>query len=424
MRKKKRNSNNQQGSNGFDHVGADSDFYSSSPVERPLYEDRINSDSSRVRKTARHQAASGRRKEAVDIREKMALIAILRAGIILVLLVIMFFLLQKGISIYEENVRLETQSAPMPSPVMQEVAVADDIDLSEQSSGTVAFSGRVESWKETQRLVRSASDLLLRDNIDQAIERCQEALRLDPFHLGALELLGGLYMGKGMFVEAVNTYIRLLSMEPDREEFQLALLKALDAYGDPEASIEVAHWYQDENTYNEEVQRCLANAYFLQESFNEAAEAYDRVLKDSPKDLEALEHQAVAYMRMNEFEKALVPLSKLVSIKFRDPICYKRIAICYAQLERGQECVQVLGKSAHLFGPDTIVMWVQDPQMDPIRRNRAFQSLVDRVGDEEFRKYLEQMADSMKQKSTEEVLPQLELPETETIDTGILRRDR
>ncbi len=421
--KRKKQSGNHKGSSGFDQLATHSDFYTGSPTERPLYSERPESDPNRVRKTARHQAVTGRRKEPVDAREKAALIAILKAAITLVFLCILFFMLWKGIKIYEESVWMENQPAEELAPVLKEVTLVEDFDIS-AADAAQTFADRIEMWKKTERLVRSVGDLLLRNNFDQAIERCQQVLSLDPAHIGALKYLGELYFDKGMYVEAINTYIRLLSVDPSRTDFQLALLKSLDAHGDAESTIAVAQWYQDGNVYNEDVQRYMAKAYFTLEKYEEAAGAYERVLKDSPRNVEALENQAVSYMRLEQFDKALPPLEKLVVVKLRDPICYKRIAICNAQLGRGEETVQVMGKSAHLFGADTVAMWIQDPMMDPVRFDRSFQMYADSVVTEEYRKYLERMAQAMESKPKEQIGPRLELPDTDKnmIDPELLRQ--
>lgn len=417
--KKKNHSIKHTGPGGFDHLASDSDFYAKSPSEKPLYQDHPSAEMNRVRKTNRHQGVAGPRKAALDPREKMALIAILRAGIMIILLVIAFFMLYKGIKIYEEQVWMDNQTVPEESPVMRNVALIEDFNIADQAKDS--FAHRIEMWKETERMVRSADDLLLRNNIDEAMARCHEALKLDPAHTGALERLGLLYFKKGMYAESVNTYIRLLSVNPSREVFQLALLKSLNAYGDSDATIYVAQWYQEQNPYNEDVQRYLANAYFNQENYTEAAIAYERVLKGSPRNTEALEKQSISYMRLEQYEKALASLNKLVAINFRDPDCYKSIAICNAQLGRGLETVQTLGKAAHLFGQEAAMMWIQDPMLDPIRMDRTFQAFADRVGGEEFRKYLEQMAQSMEGNAPEDVTPQLGMPDTEALDPEILQ---
>jgi tetratricopeptide (TPR) repeat protein len=419
MRKKRKNKSSDRGSGGFEHIPASADFYTGSPSEQPLYQDRQVSDARRVRKTGRHQAVAGRRKENIDPREKMALVAILKSSIMILLLVIAFFMLRKGIKLYEEKVWMDTQGTREESPVLREVVLVEEFDIQDQDARE-KFAERIEIWKQAERMVRSADGFLQRNNFDQAIERCQDALRLDPAHMGALDRLGNLYYQKGMYVEAINSYIRLLSVDPSREELQERLIQSLDAHEDADAVVYMSRWYLERNNYDEDVQRFLANALFTKGEYAEAADAYDRVLKDSPKDVLALEQQAKAYMLLEQYDKALFSLELLRETNYRDQSYYRKIAVCNAQLGKSTETVQTLGKAAHLFGQNVVMGWIQDPKLDPVREDRTFQAFAYRVGGEEFRKWLEQVAKTMEGEERKDVSPQLKLPDQDTLDQDML----
>lgn len=424
MKRKKQAKGNQQSAGGYDHPGSDSDFYSSTPSgEQPLYEDEFRSSMQSVRKTGRHQAVAGRRKETADPREKMALVSILKLMIMMILLLIAFFMLWKGIKIYEETQFLKIQGEPDVAPVLQQMALVENFDIENQESREL-FAERVEAWKEATRLVRSAEGLIQGNNHDQAINRCQEALRLNPAHLQALELLGGLYFMKEMNVEAINAYIRLLNVDPSRIDIKVKLIEVLNARQDANAVIFMARWYQEEHEYNGEIQRYLANALFFNEAFAEAIEAYKRVLLDDPDDVVALEKMAEAYIYTENYSDALITLEKLQKQNYRDPMYYRKIAVCHAQLGHGLETVQTLGKAAHLFGQQTVISWMQDPRLDPVREDRNFQAFADRVGGEEFRKWLEKVAQSMDGEERKNISPQLTQPKKETLETDLLRPNK
>jgi tetratricopeptide (TPR) repeat protein len=420
MRKKHKKQSVARPAGGYEHIPAQADFYTGAPTEQPLYQDRPVSDGRRVHKTGRHKAVAGRRKETIDPREKLALVAILKSAILILLLLIAFFMLWKGIKLYEEKVWMDTHKSEEVSPVLREVVLVEDFDIRDQDAREV-FAERIEVWKEAERLVRSADGLLQRNNIDQAIARCQDALRIEPAHMGALERLGNLYYQKGLYVEAINSYIRLLSVDPSREVLQEKLIQALDAHHDANAVVFMARWYLDQNSHNAEVQRYLANALFEQENYVEAVLAYDRVLKDSPKDVPALEQQAKAYMQLEQYDKALEVLELLRETNYRDQNYYRKIAVCNAQLGKSTETVQTLGKAAHLFGQNVVMGWIQDPKLDPVREDRTFQAFADRVGGEEFRKWLEQVAKTMEGQDREDVSPQLKLPDQEMLDQELLK---
>ncbi len=424
MKRKKQSRGGKPSVDGYDHLGSDSDFYSgSSPEVQPLYESQHNASMQHVRKTGRHQAVTGRRKETVDPREKMALVAILNSFVLILLLLIAFFLLWKGISIYEEKVLRETLSEQEVTPVLKQLVLEDDFDI-EDSESRDLFAERVEIWKEAGRLVRSAEGLIQRSNYLQAISRCQEALQLNPAHIDALEHLGELYFMQGMYVEAINSYIRLLNVDPSRADIKVKLIEVLDKYRDANAVVFMARWYLEANEYNGDIQRYLANALFAKEEYEEAVEAYRRVLVDNPDDAQALEKMADAYMHLDNYADALSTLDKLESINFRDPQYYRNIAVCHAQLGHSLETVQTLGKGAHLFGQNTVIGWIQDPRLDPVREDRTFQAFADRVGGEEFRKWLEKVAQSMESERPEAIAPQLDLPKQEALDANLLQQKK
>ncbi len=421
MKEKPRQKNIPHGSGGFEHL-PDNEFYTGSPREHPLNEDRRESDFHRNRNTSRHQeSVSGRPKPTVDPRERRALLGILRSIIIIILLMIAFFMLWQGVRLYEERVFIENQTQPEISPVMRSVPLMDQFDIEENGSEAV-FSTRIENWKEANRLVRSAEGLLLRNNYDQAVSRCQDALRLAPTHMGALERLGRLYFQKGLINETVNTYVRLLGIDPTRADLKELLIEALDANADADAVVLMARWYLEQNSYSENVQRYLANALFQKEEYVEAITAYDRVLTDNPKDTVALNQQATAYMVLDRYDEALAALDLLHDIRFRDPKYYRQLAVCYAQLNKGIETVKTLGKASHLFGQDLVVGWIQDPKLDPVREDRDFQAFTDRVGGEEFRKWLEEVSRSMDGPRERAIEPQLTLPDPTKLDTELLQR--
>ena len=417
MRKKHKKYRVQNPAGSFDNVPSSSEFYSASPVEQPLNDRSAPSDSQNVRKTGRHQAVSGRGPKKMDPREKMALMAILKSVVLILSLLIAIFLLWKGISFYEESVWIDNAADAEKSPLLQEIELVEEFDIEDQDARR-QFAKRIEHWKEADRLVRSADILLHRNIYDQAIKQCQDALRRDPAHLGALERLGRLYFAKGRYVEAVNAYIRLLSVDPSQEKTQKRLIEALDAFGDYNAVKYMAEWYLDEHISDADVERHLANAHYALRNFKVAAEAYDRVLRESPKDIQILEKQADAYMQIKQYEKALVPLDKLSEDNPRNPLYFKQTAICQAQLKRGQETVQTLFRAKQHFGQNMVLGLIRDSQFDPLRDDRAFQAFVERVGGREFRLSLEKM--EQKAAPGPEAEPQFKNPDSEMEDKELV----
>lgn len=409
MRKKNKQKDAPDNAAGLEHPTLNSDFYSSASTEQPLYQEGAELDRNRVRQTDRHQTVLGLNKDTVDPREKIALLAIMKAAIMVLMLLIAFFMLWKGVKLYEESIWMDNQPVEELSPVMLELPEPESIDPEEMATGQ-SFADRIEGWQEADRLVGIADTLLLRNNYDAAIERCQDALRLDPAHSTALKKLGELYTAKQMYPEAINTYIRLISIDPSSKDMKKRLITVLNAHEDAESVVAMAQWFRDTDGFDEDVHLYFADALFLLGEYTEAAEAYERLLKGSPQDAGVLQSLASSYMNLEQYDKALVALEKLQTINYRDINCYKEILVCHAQLGHGPEVVQILGKAAHLFGQNTAVSWIGDPQLDPVRQDPIFQTFADRVGGREYRLYLEKMAQAMEGEGDQGIDPQLEMP--------------
>ena len=414
MRKKHKKRKSSQSKVDYGEFSTPSELYAGSPVEKPLYEDRQTTGVRIVRKTERHQKVMGRRKETVDPRERLALMAILKLVVMILLLLIAFVMLWKGIGLYEESRLLaNTEMSPELSATMQAVELVESFDI-ENPDLRKKFAERIEHWKEADRLVRSAEALLQRNLYDQAIAQCKDALERDPSHLGALERLGQLHYAKEDYSAAVNVYIRLMSVDPSRKEIQKQLIEALNELGDYKAVVYMAEWYFDQNMYDADVQRCLANSLYAQEKFEEAAEAYSRILRNAPRDVPALERQSAALMQFGQYERALESLEILRRKNYRNPAYYKQIVICNAQMKKAFETVQALGRAAQIFGEQIVLGWIQDPQLDPVREERTFQAFTDRIGGEEFRMWLEKAAQNIQTGKSDESADEayrLEIPD-------------
>ncbi len=395
IRKKQKKRSSSREANDADYFSSSAEFYSASPGERTLHDDQISANVRDMRKTGRHQKVMNKWKGLLDTREIAALVAIFRAVEVVLLLLIVVFGLKKGTAIYGENRvaadREASSSFQEQTPAMQAVELVENFDIQNQEARKL-FAKRIEGWQVADRLVRSADALFLRGIYDPSITQCKDALMIDPSHLGALELLGKLCYAKKDYAAAVNVFARLMSVDPSRKEIQKKLIQALDAYGDNEAVVYMAEWYFDQNRYDPEIQRYLAHALYGQELFENAVVAFNRVLRDSPDDILAMEQLSVAYMQLGQYENALKLLETLRRGNYRNPIYYQQIIVCNAQLGRSKETVDALGRATQLFGEQMVLGLLQDPKLDPVREDPAFQGFADRIGGEEFRLWLEEMA--------------------------------
>jgi hypothetical protein len=128
-------------------------------------------------------------------------------------------------------------------------------------------------------------------------------------------------------------------------------------------------------------------------------------------------------MQIGQFASALVPLNKLRENNLHAEANYRQIAVCNAQLQQSAETVRILGRAAQLFGEQVVMGWMPDPLLDPVREDRAFQAFTDRIGGEEFRRWLENMAQNIatEQSGKPDSGPQLELLEPSLKNPSLLK---
>ena len=111
-------------------------------------------------------------------RDISALVYVLRLLIILVLLVGGFLLVRIGVGLYEERL-LNEQQQVIPSTVMSEVPLTKSTKFDSEKSIDF-FTKQCVRWEDEATQFRTAHELIKRDYIEKALERCNYVLSLNP----------------------------------------------------------------------------------------------------------------------------------------------------------------------------------------------------------------------------------------------------
>ncbi|MBN2684886.1 MAG: tetratricopeptide repeat protein [Pontiellaceae bacterium] len=380
-------------------VSVSSDFYGSGTGETPLYIEAGRPKGS-ARKTTRHRAVTGKRKENADQRDKLAMMAILKWSVLLVVLLMVLLLTKFALSSVEKKRAEEALAGAQNGDggVLNIVISGQNPLEMENPVGKESMASMVDDCENTERLLNTANSFVLQGNIDAAVEKCIEVLKINPVHSETLELLGELYFRQGKYAASANAYTYLVRTAPDREYLQQYLLRSLAALGELESVIQVASWYHQNNEYNHDVQNYIAQAYFDGEHYEMALTAYERLLKEKPKDVDYLTIRSEILVRLDRYEDALTALEKLQSVNGRDSYTSSTMALCYAQLGKAFEAVQVMEQSAVLFGRNTVISWLEDSKLDPIRSDRGFMIFDERIRGAEFQQYLASIEAKMRER--------------------------
>ncbi|MBN2684897.1 MAG: tetratricopeptide repeat protein [Pontiellaceae bacterium] len=326
------------------------------------------------------------------------MMAILKWSSLLVVLLIALIAIKFTLSSVEEKRAEEALANARQGEGAMNVMISgmDPFEL-ENPVGKESMETLVRDCENAERLLETAVDFEVLGDLDAAIEKCLEVLKINPVHLETLEFLGELYFRQGKYAASANAYAYLIQAAPEREELQQNLLRSLVALGELESVIEVANWYQKNNEYNHDVQNYIAQAYYEGEYYEKALTAYDRLLNEKPRDVDYLGIRSEILLRLDRYDDALAALEQLQAVKGRDLYICANKTICYAQLGKAFESVQVMEQSSVLFGRDVVISWLDDALLDPIRSDQGFIIFNERIRGSEFQKYLASIERSMRE---------------------------
>jgi tetratricopeptide (TPR) repeat protein len=165
--------------------------------------------------------------------------------------------------------------------------------------------------------IAMAEDYFTMKLYDDAVIQLQEALRVEPENVEAMEFLSDLLLETGQVDSAIAMARRLILARPDDMRYR----------------------------------RNLGNLYIRQDSLNTALTQYEEILHRYPEDGEALSQVSAVYIALKEFQKALDTSSKLYTLDSTDDRVAFTLASLYAELEMPTEADYYFNRSVEL-NPD------------------------------------------------------------------------
>jgi tetratricopeptide (TPR) repeat protein len=97
----------------------------------------------------------------------------------------------------------------------------------------------------------------------------------------------------------------------------------------------------------------LANIYFQQERYDEAAPAYETAVEKYPKFRRAWRNLGLIYVRQGDFEKAVPALTKVIELGGGDSLTYGLLGFAYSSTDNNLSAESAY-RQAVLLDPDTI----------------------------------------------------------------------
>jgi len=97
----------------------------------------------------------------------------------------------------------------------------------------------------------------------------------------------------------------------------------------------------------------LANIFFQQEKFDQAADIYQIAVEKYPKFLRAWRNLGLIYVRQGEFERAVPALTRVIELGGGDALTYGLLGYAYSSVEN-HLCAETAFRTAVLLSPDTM----------------------------------------------------------------------
>lgn len=312
-------------------------------------------------------------------RDISAAYFIIRFVILFFFFLVCIFLLKQGIDLYKYNKDLINSKQFSISPVLKEVTLLNDVDFINEKNPISFFSNEIEIWNESKRHLNDANDYIKRDNINAAIASCHESLIVNPANFETLELLVQLYSENENKIEAINSIIRILRINSDREDLLQLLAKKLFDIEDYESVIYMAKYYNENYFFNFDINFFYAKSLEIKEEYELSLKIYNRLNKSNPKRLDIINSIIFIHMEMNNYQLALDILNINKEKFYKDKKYHYNLAFCNAYIGNINETIATLTKASNVFGPSVVLEWINNPMYEKFYQNRLFSIFMKRL---------------------------------------------
>jgi tetratricopeptide (TPR) repeat protein len=155
----------------------------------------------------------------------------------------------------------------------------------------------------------------------------------------------------------MDTYHEILALNADSAEADMIAGEALDEMKDNEGSTKMFREAVKANPKEPNVHFGLGYLLWTQKQYPEAASEFQAELANDPDHVQALEYLADADIQMNQSDKALPLLERVVKMNRSLPLVHLDLGIVYTEGDRKQDALRELTMAAKLNPGDVDVHW-------------------------------------------------------------------
>lgn len=218
--------------------------------------------------------------------------------------------------------------------------------------------------------------------LEKMMEMNEKALSLDPDSIAAQSGMGMVYFHQKRFVEAKQSFEKILKSKNDFYPACYWLGVTLYTIKDYDNAVKYYKGARDIKPYSEEPWHYLERHFrrmgklkAAKEAANKVIELGTRKLEANPKDVVVLSRLAVTYATVSENNKALDAVRRVMEIDPDDGVGLYNCAGAYACLGMKEEALKYLEKASEA-GWWKLSEWIQnDPSLESIRDDPKFKEI-------------------------------------------------
>ena len=184
----------------------------------------------------------------------------------------------------------------------------------------------------TSQLQNAPADQAVgQDTLNRAIEELEHVVRLDPSEREAYLTLGRLYRFADEPERAAQVYRDFLEVSPGSGDVAVPLAELQIEAGNADEAIEILKELTENQPGHERALILLGEAYIQTSDFASAADAFSEAVALAPDDVDLLRELARTLFSADRFDEAASRYEQIVELEPEDPIAWLRLGQIHRQ---------------------------------------------------------------------------------------------
>jgi tetratricopeptide (TPR) repeat protein len=189
------------------------------------------------------------------------------------------------------------------------------------------------------------------DRYSEAIDACQQAVKINPYYDEAYLNLGNAYVGLGRDTEAIDAYQQVVKIKPDYAQAYNNLGLAYDGLGRSSEAIDA---YQQAVKIKPDYAEAHYNLGYVYSKLNrrsEAIDAYQQAVKIRPDYAQAYNNLGFVYGSLGRYRQEIEVYQQAIKIRPDYAEAHNNLGAAYANLGRYSEAIDAYRQAVRI-NPD------------------------------------------------------------------------